>query len=66
MTLHDIHTICEICGHKNNIKSYENYICSGCGQGYLYDNDCYRIDLTEEQLGLLREDGINKLRTFVK
>jgi predicted RNA-binding Zn-ribbon protein involved in translation (DUF1610 family) len=47
---------CEICNEVWVIDSYGNATCPKCGQKYIYDNDCYRIELTEEQRCILRNN----------
>lgn len=46
---------CDLCGTEQEVESYEGYKCSNCGQEHCYDNDCYRIMLTEEQEEVLRQ-----------
>ncbi len=49
------HVICDLCGTEQEVESYGDYKCSTCGQEHCYDNDCYRIMLTEEQEEVLRQ-----------
>ena len=47
---------CEICGYEwRHKENYGNTVCPKCGQCYVYDNDCYRIILTESQTKTLKE-----------
>jgi hypothetical protein len=46
--------VCDLCEHRQQIRSYEGFKCAACGQPFVYDNDCYRLDLSKEQLALLR------------
>ena len=37
---------------------YSSFKCPTCGQEYVYDNDVYRIELTQRQIELLRRKTI--------
>ena len=45
---------CIICGAIQNVHAYSEYVCTGCGQKYEYEEG-HMIELSDEQIQSLRQ-----------
>jgi len=53
-----INVVCFICGKTYRGVKYGDSRCPHCGQEHVYDNDVYRVELTERQRRLLLDFNI--------
>jgi hypothetical protein len=53
---------CEICDNDINIEELYGGSCTKCESSYVYDEEGYNLDLSKDQLEILRREVKNKLK----
>lgn len=51
---------CQICGQEFEVEKYGQGPCPKCGTEVLYDNDVYRLALSQEQIEVLKNHALQR------